>query len=62
MPVREHLTDCSCGQPIDAAATATSTHCRRCGRTVDRRGGLGAGATTPLGRSPSWSTTSRQAA
>ena len=62
MPVLQHLTDCSCGQPIDPEAAAPSTHCRRCGRTVGRRRGPGPAATAPLGRSLSCSVPSGRAA
>jgi tRNA(Ile2) C34 agmatinyltransferase TiaS len=62
MPVRERLTECFCGQPIDSAGRGTPTHCLRCGRTVDRRSGFRAGSSAPLGRSLSRSATDRSAA
>jgi len=62
MPLREHLTDCPCGQPMDPEATATSAPCRRCGRTPGRPGSPGPSATAPSGWSLPWSAAARQAA
>jgi predicted RNA-binding Zn-ribbon protein involved in translation (DUF1610 family) len=61
MPARERLTDCSCGQPIDSARSATSTHCPRCGRSVVPAADLHR-ARTPLGRSLVCLPLARQAA